>query len=68
MMKNAKEISLSSLISSTIRRRFIIHSPVRTARVDKSELCTQRVAQERRGDHLSWLAREIKPFEYRSAR
>jgi len=37
-------------------------------RVDKSELCRQRVAQKRRGDHLSWLAHEINPFEYLSLR
>lgn len=44
--------------------QFIIHSLRPLARVDKNELCTQRVAQKRRGDHLSWLAHEIKPLKY----
>lgn len=44
--------------------QFIIHSPRPLARVHKNELCTQRVAQKRRGDHLSWLAHEIKPLKY----
>jgi len=46
----------------------IYHTFLRSlTRVDKSELCTQR-AQKRRGNHLSWLAHEIKPFEYLSLR
>lgn len=34
----------------------------------KQERVVQRVAQKRWGDHLSWLAYEIKPFEYLSMR
>lgn len=67
--KNCEKISLFSLISSTIHVPLIYHTfSCPLVRVDKSELCTQRVAQKRRGDHLSWLAHEIKPFEYLSVR
>jgi len=67
IVKNVKRSLLFLLILSTIHVSSIYHTFSRPlTRVDKSELCTQRVAQKRRSGHLSWLAHEIKPFKYLS--